>query len=486
MDPQKPGWTPDPYDRLGVEDVDEPRIEEDTLKPLTPVRHSRSKLPAAVSFALMGILAIGGIAFGANVVLPLVGAPQGTPVIEPDDTEPPDIAITTEEPTAEPTDVAVVEPTDEVTDPTEEPTATPTEEPTAQPTEKPANNPAPTQKATTKPPATGPVNLGNISVTDKGNNCYRFSWQGYTGKSFNYWKLVYGDWGTSPYYPAFPYWAVLDPGTTSWEGCIDAGDYAVRVQAIYYPNGSAVAAAQTNILHLTVTGTKATPAPTVNLGNLSVTKGTDGCYTFSWQAFSGVDFNYWKLVYGDWGTSPYYPDFPYWAALDPSTTSFKKCDIPTGDYAVRVQAIYYPTGSAYAAAQTNIYHLTVAAPTPTKTPTPVALTLSKSVQADGVHLSWTAYSGAGFQYYKVVRSETNTNPMYPENTGTTLVAAISNASETTFLDAICTAGTGLGSGIACGGSVQSGHTYYYRVIAYTFDGGGVVLGKSNVVTVTIP
>jgi hypothetical protein len=60
-----------------------------------------------------------------------------------------------------------------------------------------------------------------------------------------------------------------------------------------------------------------------------------------------------------------------------------------------------------------------ATPTPTPTPTPkpvtAALTLSGVAKADGVHLSWKAYASSDFSYYKVVRSETNSNLKYPDD-----------------------------------------------------------------------
>ncbi len=467
MDPQKPDSQIDPYDRLDSRELDAPRIEQDTLTRLTPVHgRSRNKLPAAVSVALAGILVVTGVALGANVVVPLV---RGNPalVIAPDETEPPQVGIATPAPSlvaSDPVTEPSVGPSVDAR-PSSESSAEPATDPTVKVTPKPTEKP----KVATPRPASGPVNLGNVTVTQTSAGCYRFSWKDFGGRDFDYWKLVHGPWGTQPYYPEFPYWAVLDPSTTVWEGCVDAGDYAVRVQAIYYVDGKATAAAQTSVLHLVVTDTTPPPA-TVDLGALTVTKDASGCYTFGWKAFGGVDFDYWKLVYGSWGTEPYYPDFPYWAALDPSVTSYKKCGIAAGDYAVRVQAIYYPRGAAYAAAQTAIYHLTVAAtPTPTPKPSPVAMSLAQTLNADGVQLSWSKYTGDNFQYYKIVRSETNTNPLFPLNSGTELVCAGSDQSQTSWTD------TG----------VAAGHTYYYRVIAYTFD-GDLVLGKSNVVSVAIP
>jgi len=101
--------------------------------------------------------------------------------------------------------------------------------------------------------------------------------------------------------------------------------------------------------------------PTVNLGALGVTDNGDGTYTFSWTAYTGGSFSYYKLVYEDTasGKTPSYPDgSPYWAVPGTGDTSAGPIAIPAGDYQVRIQAIGYPSG-AYVYAQSTILHLVV-------------------------------------------------------------------------------------------------------------------------------
>lgn len=93
-----------------------------------------------------------------------------------------------------------------------------------------------------------------------------FSWTGFSGASFSYWKLVYEPTssGKTPSYPdGSPYWAVLSPGATSAGPIhIPPGDYDVRVQAIGYPNGSAYVYAQTTVIHVHISSATTPPSPT--------------------------------------------------------------------------------------------------------------------------------------------------------------------------------------------------------------------------------
>jgi hypothetical protein len=90
------------------------------------------------------------------------------------------------------------------------------------------------------------------------------------------------------------------------------------------------------------------------------------------------------------------------------------------------------------------------------------LSLSVQAKSDGIHLSWSKYSGSDFKYYKVVRSETNPNPRYPDDGH---IAAIKDQN----------------SGYHVNKSAANGKSYYYRICAVKTT-GEVVCG--NVVQVT--
>ncbi len=177
---------------------------------------------------------------------------------------------------------------------------------------------------------------------------------------------MHEDWGKTPNYPTSPYWACNDSASDdTWSGFIDPGDYAVRLQVVDDSGDKVVIRAQTRIVRLTVTAPPSLP-PTVDLGALRATANGDGTYSFSWTAYTGGSFSYYKLVYETTasGKTPSYPDgSPYWAVPGPGDTSTGPITIEPGDYRVRIQAIGYPDG-AYAYAQTAILHLIVPSPSP--------------------------------------------------------------------------------------------------------------------------
>jgi hypothetical protein len=54
-----------------------PRVEDDFVRPLTPMRGvSRRRLPAALPFALAGILVVSSVAFGAAIFANVARQPQ--------------------------------------------------------------------------------------------------------------------------------------------------------------------------------------------------------------------------------------------------------------------------------------------------------------------------------------------------------------------------------------------------------------------------
>lgn len=73
-------------------------------------------------------------------------------------------------------------------------------------------------------------------------------------------------------------------------------------------------------------------------------------------------------------------------------------------------------------------------------------------------------------YYKVVRSATNSDPRYPLNDGTELLAAIGDPGVASFSDP----------------AVAAGQTWFYRVLSFADLGDGKVLvGLTNAVSITV-
>jgi hypothetical protein len=235
----------------------------------------------------------------------------------------------------------------------------PTRLATSQPTRRPTLGP--THKPTPKPTSTGPAYLGKLTITDNGSGNFTFKWPRYKGDGFSYYKLVYGHAGTTPTYPTSPYWACnTDRDENQWTGSVDIGDYAVRVQAVD-ESSAVVIRAETDVVHLKVTGPPPTLPPMQDLGALGVSDDGGGKYTFSWAPYTGGwAFDAYQVVYVAWPGSPSYLHGDSYWAFGTASTSSGSIDVPSGDWSVRVQAIGRPFGgAAYVFAQSSVHHVTV-------------------------------------------------------------------------------------------------------------------------------
>jgi hypothetical protein len=270
----------------------------------------------------------------------------------------------TEAATATPTAIITTPPTEAPTatpTPTPTPTPRPTPTPTPQPTPTPTPRPTPTPTPRPTPTPTPSGYLGTLSIVHNSDGTYTFTWPKYTGSNFQYYKVMHADYPQIPNYGKVgDYWAYSSSVTdSSWTGYLDLGDYNVRVQVL---DDNMAVRAQTNVIHLSVTESP----PTVSLGLLNIHNNGDGTYTFSWSAYSGLSFSYYKLVF-ELSTSTQDPSYPggshYWDVPGSGDTSAKltvginnggNADFLPGTYKVRVQAIGYPSGSAYVYGQTEI------------------------------------------------------------------------------------------------------------------------------------
>jgi hypothetical protein len=271
-------------------------------------------------------------------------------------------AVVVASPTPTPT-AASETPVETVSHPTDGATAGLTDSPSARVTAKP------------QPTATPLGYLGKLQAVKNGDGTYTLSWPRYTGPGFEYYKVVYCAWSCTPSYPASDLLAAISsPSENTWTGPLPAGDHAFRVQVVDLTSGTVIRASST-VLRLVVIDT-ATPPPVVSLGALDYAINGDGTYTFSWVPYTGGQpFNYYKLVF-EYTSSGRAPDYTtgssYWAVpgtgdttvtLTPGTGGF----VP-GDYQVRIQAIGYPLGPAYAYGQTAVLHFVLpAVPTPSPT-----------------------------------------------------------------------------------------------------------------------
>jgi hypothetical protein len=106
---------------------------------------------------------------------------------------------------------------------------------------------------------------------------------------------------------------------------------------------------------------------------------------------------------------------------------------------------------------------------PTPEPTPVPLTLTAELSGTKVVLTWSAYDGADFAYYKVVRSS-DEEVAWPTGENDKLIAAIGDQAKLTMTDA-----------------APAGQTLSYGVFAVKSSTEGYsIVGQSVVATVTTP
>jgi hypothetical protein len=345
-------------------------VEDGMAQPLRPMKgRSPRSAAAALPLAIVAILLVGTVAFGAAVIAPII-VPDESPIVVGD--EPGD------EPTAEVTESPAPEPTKPSVEPTEAP---------VKPTEAPAGELVLTAK------------LGGTKVV--------LSWTAYEGEGFCYYKVVRS-------LDADPSWptgkgdtlvaAVSERTTLTYTDAAPASKtWNYRVFAVKCSEDGY------EILAASQVATVKTPAPPVvdnpyNLGPIKVVKNADGTYTLSWSPYTGdIDFSYYKLSGTDSadGAFGYCEGTGYWAVIDAGQHSWTGY-IDPGVWRIKVEAVYYPDGCAKAA-ETSVLKLTVASE---PTPAPQALTLTAgAVGTDGkVQISWSKYTGEAFSAYKIFKN----------------------------------------------------------------------------------
>ncbi len=316
-----------------------PRIEDDFVRPLKPMRGiSHRRLSAALPFAVAGIFVVSSVAFGATVIRNIVApSPSASAIVVGDDN-----------PTDSPTDA-----------PTDAPTDGPTEAPTDGPTDAPAGAP-------TAAPTPGELTISVEALAGKA----RITWSAYTGADFAYYKVVRSSDGaaTWPLGAGDKLVAAIDnQATLAFTDCSGAGTFTYRVFAVESSDAgyAVLASSESETVTVAPAPTRPPAPPTSNpadLGPLHVTDNGDGTYTFSWSAYTGgIDFSYYKLDGEPFPNTPGYVENGghYWACLDTDTTS-TTIAVQPGTWNIVVEAVYYPDGGAAAAARTQVLKLTVA------------------------------------------------------------------------------------------------------------------------------
>jgi hypothetical protein len=196
-----------------------------------------------------------------------------------------------------------------------------------------------------------------------------------------------------------------------------------------------------------------------------------GQVVVEWSAYAG-DFEKYKLVRSK-DSNPTWPlgDGDTLAAVvgPDGARRFVDGDAPCGvELHYRAFAVRHSGDGYVILASSNVDG--VVRPCDAPPPDPVAMSVSAEQAADGVKLSWAGCGSDAFAAYKVVRSATNANPMYPLNDGTELIGVVENQSTTMFTDP----------------NVEPGQAWTYRVLCMGHNGSGwYVLGMTDAVAVTV-
>ena len=199
----------------------------------------------------------------------------------------------------------------------------------------------------------------------------------------------------------------------------------------------------------------------------------DGKFKLGWSKFIGEGFAYYKVVRStdaevSWPTGS---GDELVGAISDVYSPWMADNAPCGvQFHYRVFAVKHSESGYATLAASNVMPAFMECHEPAPTPVPYAMAFSVAQAADGIQLSWEQCTSDGFVYYKVVRSATNSDPLYPLNDGTELLAAIGDPGATIFTDH----------------GVAAGQTWFYRVLSFADTGGGKVLvGMTNAVSITV-
>ena len=216
---------------------------------------------------------------------------------------------------------------------------------------------------------------------------------------------------------------------------------------------------------------KPDPAPSGDLALEAFFNADKGKIVVKWTAFTG-DFEKYKLVRSTDGavTWPEGEGDALVGVIGPDGNYFVDTGAPCNqELHYRVFAVRHGEEGYVVLASSNVDGaVRECSDEPPAEPTAMAFEL---MQAEGgVKLAWEPCGAEEFVVYKVVRSATNANPMYPLNDGTELIGVVDNPEATMFFDS----------------DVEPGQTWTYRVQSMGQNGDGwYVLGLTDALTITV-
>lgn len=139
--------------------------------------------------------------------------------------------------------------------------------------------------------------------------------------------------------------------------------------------------------------------------NLTAEAQSDGVH-FAWTIDGSLPSGF-KIV-GSSQADPTYPEANYKQYISSSNSEYVWKGLPNKDLHFRVGA--YGDGGCYAYSNDVVVTPVDGGDDSTM---PTATNVLATVDLEGVHLSWDKNNESDFKYYKVVRSETNSEPTYP-------------------------------------------------------------------------
>ncbi|MBU1167630.1 hypothetical protein KKC60_04455 [Patescibacteria group bacterium] len=200
---------------------------------------------------------------------------------------------------------------------------------------------------------------------------------------------------------------------------------------------------------------------------LSADPQSDGV-NLSWtKSNRGSNFKYYKVVRSETNDDPTYSKDGYIKAVSNiDTLTYTDSSAVNGkSYYYRTCILYSSTAGAQSestSSSTQEECSNVVKVTAENTSSETALTaptLSATADQNGVDLSWTKNTESNFKYYKVVRSQTDSSPTYPEDG----YIAVKTKDQITYTDEDVT--------------TSSSGTYYYRICSVN-TAGSVYCGNT--------
>ena len=214
------------------------------------------------------------------------------------------------------------------------------------------------------------------------------------------------------------------------------------------------------------------PAPSTHLTLAAVFNADLGKIVVEWSVYGG-DFQKYKLVRST-DSDPTWPlgsgDQLVDVVAAGGDRRYVDGDAPCNtEFHYRAFAVVHTDTGYTVLASSNVGAATRTCDTPTPAE-PKAMGFEASQTPDGVQLSWDGCGSDAFAAYKVVRSATNPNPMYPLNDGTQLLVYFHDQGTVQYTDS----------------SVEAGQTWIYRVLCMGHNGDGwYVIGLTDAVTVPV-